>query len=164
MGDLPVDVFLQTFDSMISSGTRTLYNYLLFRGKLTGKLFRDRWRKAAGNVFEGVNLADAHAVKRAVSIPVICTGGFQTASFIEQALQESRCDGVTIARPLVANNDLVRQFAQGIDRPARPCTYCNRCLVNAVENPLGCYELSRFASHDEMIREIMTVFDRQPFQ
>ncbi len=164
VGDLPVDVFLKTFDSMISSGTRTLYNYLLFRGKLTGKLFRDRWRKAAGNVFEGVNLADAHAVKRAVSIPVICTGGFQTASFIRAALQEGRCDGVTIARPLVANNDLVKQFEQGIDRPARPCTYCNRCLVNAVENPMGCYDESRFPSREAMIQEILTVFEPAAFR
>jgi 2,4-dienoyl-CoA reductase (NADPH2) len=35
--------------------------------------------------------------------------------------------------------------------------------VNAVENPLGCYEESRFGSRDEMIHEIMTVFDKQPF-
>ncbi len=163
VGDLPVDVFLKTFDTMISSGTRTLYNYLLFRGKLTGKVIRDRWRKAAGKVFEGVNLDDAHAVKRAVGIPVIVTGGFQTASFIRAALEEGKCDGVTIARPLVANNDLVQQFAQGIDRPARPCTYCNRCLVNAVENPMGCYDESRFPSRDAMIQEILTVFEPAEF-
>jgi 2,4-dienoyl-CoA reductase-like NADH-dependent reductase (Old Yellow Enzyme family) len=163
VGDLPVDVFLQTGDAMISSGTRTLYNYLLFRGKLTGKLVRDRWRKAAGNVFEGVNLDDAHAVKQAVGIPVLVTGGFQTASFIRAALEQGRCDGVTIARPLVANNDLVKQFENGIDRPARPCTYCNRCLVNAVENPMGCYDESRFPSREAMIREILTVFEPQAF-
>ena len=55
-------------------------------------------------------------------------------------------------------------FANGKDRADRPCTYCNRCLVNAVENPLGCYEPARFASHDDMIREIMTVFTPPPFQ
>ena len=31
-------------------------------------------------------------------------------------------------------------FASGKDRADKPCTYCNRCLVNVVENPLGCYE------------------------
>src|SRR5689334_3827887 len=29
------------------------------------------------------------------------------------------------------------------DRADKPCTYCNKCLVNVVENPLGCYEESR---------------------
>lgn len=163
VGDLPVDVFLKTYDTMISSGSRTLFNYLLFRGKLTGKVFRDRWRKSAGSVFEGVNLDDAHAIKRAVRIPVICTGGFQTQSFIERALAEGRIDGVTIARPLVANNDLVQQWQGGADRPERPCTYCNRCLVNAVENPMGCYDESRYASRDEMVREILTVFEPPAF-
>jgi hypothetical protein len=33
-----------------------------------------------------------------------------------------------------------------------------------VENPLGCYEEARFASREEMIREIMTVFEPAPFQ
>jgi 2,4-dienoyl-CoA reductase (NADPH2) len=94
---------------------------------------------------------------------VICTGGFQTASVIRQAIDTHSCDAVSIARPLIANNDLVKQFAAGHDRAAKPCTYCNRCLVNAVENPLGCYEPARFDSRDEMVRQIMSVFDPPPF-
>ena len=70
---------------------------------------------------------------------------------------------MTIARPLIANNDLVKVFAGGGARAEKPCTYCNKCLVNAVENPLGCYEESRFASRDEMVRQIMSVFDPPPF-
>ena len=50
----------------------------------------------------------------------------------------------SIARPLVANNDLVEVFRRGQDRADRPCTYCNRCLANVIENPLGCYEESRY--------------------
>jgi 2,4-dienoyl-CoA reductase-like NADH-dependent reductase (Old Yellow Enzyme family) len=68
------------------------------------------------------------------------------------------------SRSLVANNDLVKQFAAGADRPAVPCTYCNKCLVNAVKNPLGCYEESRFASRDEMIAQIYSVFQPPEFQ
>ena len=37
----------------------------------------------------------------AVNIPVICTGGFQTASVIRQAIESGACDAVSIARPLV---------------------------------------------------------------
>ncbi|MEO6237083.1 MAG: NADH:flavin oxidoreductase [Vicinamibacterales bacterium] len=165
-GELPLDELRKTYDTLLSSGTLTLRNYLFFRGRMSGAAFKRRWDKARGpfSAIEGLNLADAQRIKQAVGIPVICTGGFQTASVIERALADGRCDAVSIARPLIANNNLVAMFAAGTARPARPCTYCNKCLVNAVENPLGCYELSRFASHDEMIREIMTVFDRQPFQ
>ena len=70
---------------------------------------------------------------------------------------------MTIARPLVANNDLVRQFAQGRDQPAVPCTYCNKCLVNVVENPLGCYDETRYRTREEMVAQIMSVFDPPPF-
>jgi len=60
---------------------------------------------------------------------------------------------------LVANNDLVKQFAAGHDRAAKPCTYCNKCAIHAISDPLGCYELSRYdGDYDRMIKEIMTVF------
>jgi 2,4-dienoyl-CoA reductase (NADPH2) len=126
-------------------------------------VFQNRWRKAAGDVREGLNLPDAHAIKQAVTIPVLCTGGFQTASRIRAAIEAGQCDAVSIARPLVANNDLVLQFRAGKDAPDKPCTYCNKCLVNVIENPLGCYEESRFASPDQMVREIMSVFEPAPF-
>jgi len=164
-GDLPVDELLKTYDSLIASGTHTLRNYLLFRGRFTSALFQRRWEEARGpyDKIEGLNLPDARRIKQAVPVPVLCTGGFQTGAVIEKALEEQWCDAVTIARPLIANNNLVRLFEQEIGRPERPCTYCNRCLVNAVENPLGCYEEKRFDSREEMIREIMTVFDPPPF-
>ena len=70
------------------------------------------------------------------NVPVICTGGFQTASVIVKALEAGDCDAVSAARPLVANNDLVEIFRSGRDQAEKPCTYCNKCLVNVVENPL----------------------------
>jgi 2,4-dienoyl-CoA reductase (NADPH2) len=100
-------------------------------------------------------------VKQAVSIPVLCTGSFQTASVISVAIERGDCDAVTIARPLVANPDLVRLFEQGHDAPPRPCTYCNRCLFNWVENPLGCYEEARFDSREAMVRQILSVYETE---
>ena len=88
-------------------------------------------------------------------MPVLCAGGFQTASVIAEAIESGDCDAVTIARPLLANPDLAELFAEGLDRPPKPCTYCNKCLVNFVENPLGCYDESRFDSREEMIAEII---------
>jgi 2,4-dienoyl-CoA reductase (NADPH2) len=162
-GDMPMDAYAKYYDAMISSGTRVLQNYLIFREGVGAKLFHATWIRARGDVIEGINLPDAEQIKRAVSIPVICTGGFQTASVIRGAIDSGKCDAVSIARPLVANNDLVQQFAAGADRPAVPCTYCNRCLLNVLENPLGCYDQTRFASPDEMTRQILSVYDPPPF-
>ena len=162
-GDLPLDDAVRTYDTVISSGLHTYRNYRIFRNRFLGPLFRRRWIATHGGEIEGRLLPEAQAIKQAVGIPVLCTGGFQTASVIRQALTENRCDAVTIARPLVANNDLVKMFAGGLDRPPKLCTYCNKCLVNVAENPLGCYEESRFDSREEMINEILSVFQPAPF-
>jgi 2,4-dienoyl-CoA reductase (NADPH2) len=166
-GDLPVDELQKTYDSLISSGALALRNYLLFRGRFTSAVFKERWESARGprDRIEGLNLPDARAIKQAVgAIPVLCTGGFQTAAIIESAIVRGDCDAVSIARPLIANNDLVQQFERGIGRPANPCTYCNKCLVNAPENPLGCYDETRFPSREAMVQEILSVYRPQTFQ
>ena len=162
--DLPVEDLAKSYDTMISSGERTFANFLLFNGA-SGQIARKAWNDAAGKPenIEGANLPAARRIKQAVTVPVICTGGFQTASFIRAALTRGDCDAVSAARSLVANNDLVQMFAQGLDAPPRPCTYCNKCLVNVVENPLGCYDETRFDTREAMINEIMSVFRPAPF-
>jgi 2,4-dienoyl-CoA reductase (NADPH2) len=164
--DLPLDVLSQTYETLISSGTNTLRNFLLFRNGITGEVFRHQWLEAGVPVdqIEGLTLGDSRAIKHNVSVPVICTGGFQTASVIRGAIGRGDCDAVSMARPLVANNDLVQQFAAGRDRAERPCTYCNKCLVHVVEHPIGCYEESRFDSREHMLAEIMSVFRPSAFQ
>jgi 2,4-dienoyl-CoA reductase-like NADH-dependent reductase (Old Yellow Enzyme family) len=164
--DLPVDVLAHTYEQLASSGTHTLRNFLFFRGDITGRIFKDQWLHAGvpADKIEGLNLPDARAIKQAVPVPVLCTGGFQTASVIRDAINRGDCDGVSMARTLVANNDLVRQFEAGRDRAERPCTYCNKCLVHVVEHPIGCYEQDRFESYDAMIAEIMSVFRPSAFQ
>ena len=159
-GDLPLPEFLRAYPLLFSSGSRTFLNYVLMQLPLAGTIFQRQWtRSLRKKRIEGANLRDAVAVKRAVTIPVICTGGFQTASVIRQAIGDGQCDAVSMARPLVANNDLMHWFAQGHDRAPKPCSYCNKCLVNAVVNPLGCYDQTRFASHEAMIEQIFSVFD-----
>ena len=162
--DFPVEDLATTYDLMISNGETTLRNFLLFNGA-SGQIARKAWNRAAGppDEIEGKNLPDARAIKQAVTVPVICTGGFQTASVISSAIERGDCDAVSAARTLIANNDLVEIFRRGQDRADKPCTYCNRCLVNVVENPLGCYDQSRYPSRDAMVAQIMSVFDPPPF-
>jgi len=164
--DLPVDVLSQVYEQLASSGTHTFRNLLLFRGAVTGPIFREQWLHAGvpADKIEGANLPDARKIKQAVTVPVLCTGGFQTASVIRNAITRGDCDAVSAARPLVANNDLVKQFLAGKDKPDKPCTYCNKCLVHVVEHPLGCYEESRFpGGREEMLAQVMSVFSPAPF-
>ena len=172
MGDMPVDEAERWYDIMLSSGVHTHRNYLFFRNRLLGKAFQWLWKRTQEppERIEGANLPHARAIRDAIhrthpEIPVICTGGFQTGSKIREAIASGGCDAVSIARPLVANNDLVRVFERGEEVPEeKRCTYCNRCLLNVLENPLGCYEPARFGGdHDAMIREVMTVFEPKPF-
>ena len=158
-GRFPTREVVKTYDTVLSSGTYTFRNYLIFRTWPFSAFFRWWWERPSRRLgIEGINLPGSRAVKEGVSIPVLCTGGFQTASVIAAAIGRGDCDAVTIARPLVANPDLVRLFEQGHDAPPRPCTYCNKCVFNFIESPLGCYEEARFDSTEEMVEQILSVF------
>jgi len=164
-GRFPPEEVVKTYDALLSSGRHTLRNYLIFRTWPLKRAFRWWWERPHKKLgIEGINLEASRAVKEAVSVPVLCTGGFQTASVIAGAIERSDCDGVTIARPLVANPDLVRHFERGLDQAPRPCTYCNRCLYRFVEDPLGCYEEARYDSREEMVREILSVYEGVSYQ
>jgi 2,4-dienoyl-CoA reductase-like NADH-dependent reductase (Old Yellow Enzyme family) len=155
---LPADV-TQTYDTLLSSGTRTARNYMLFRLPGTRSLSRWMWRRSLPAELEGLNLADAAEIRRQISIPVLCTGGFQTASTVRAAILDGACDGVSIGRPLMANVDLVKIWAAGKDAPDRPCSYCNRCLFHVIEDPLGCYDTDRFDGDQQaMLSQLMSFY------
>jgi 2,4-dienoyl-CoA reductase (NADPH2) len=157
-GPLPLDACERNYPVMLASGRHTWRNYLFFRYRWLRPLFLLLWNRTAPRRVEGANLPLAHALKKRLSIPVICTGGFQTASTIRDAIESGQCDGVSMARTLMANRDLPLRFAQGHDAAERPCSYCNQCLVNVLDHPLGCYDERRFTSHDEMITELMAFY------
>ena len=125
------------------------------------------------DAYQGVSLNDARKIRKALAEqtsalglgqppPVICTGGFQQASYIRKAISDGYCDAVSMARPLIANNDLPDIFKNGADLPKNPCTYCNKCLLHDVEDPLGCYNQDRFGSYQELLDTTMSVF-QPPF-
>src|SRR5262245_14075384 len=85
--DLDVDLLSHTYEQLASSGTNTFRNLLLFHNDLTAAIFRKQWLDAGvpKEQIEGVSLPDAHVIKQAVTVPVICTGGFRTAAVIGNA-------------------------------------------------------------------------------
>ncbi|MGB3078341.1 MAG: NADH:flavin oxidoreductase [Saprospiraceae bacterium] len=103
----------------------------------------------------GISADDAKIFKDATGLPVIANGGFQEKDLIEKTLQEGKADFVAMARPLLANVNLVKLFQQGLNTPEIPCTHCNRCPVRTATYPLGCYDITRFKSQDEMEEQIM---------
>ena len=148
----------------------------LFREHVSTQEFKKLLDKHQGTV-----LRDAQEIKQNLQeIPVITTGGFQQASYINAAIEGGYTDAVSMARTLVANNDLVNKFQTGMDIAEKPCTYCNNCLGAYLELPLGCYSLDRFyqrsiknstrKERDKAMQEaararteeVMTVFDPPP--
>jgi 2,4-dienoyl-CoA reductase-like NADH-dependent reductase (Old Yellow Enzyme family) len=164
-GGFPPDELNWWYGGMLSSGVRAFFpNYTLFHYKILRPIFLWLWnRTKKDHPVEGVSMEWCREIKKNVSIPVINTGGYQRGSLIRRGIEEGYFDGVAIARPLIANNDLPKVLASGKDLPDKPCSFCNRCLINAVANPLACYDLRRFSTHDEMVREAMTVFHPPPF-
>lgn len=106
------------------------------------------WRWA-----EAPNARYAAAFRAEVGLPVIANGGFGRAETIEAAL-DGQCDLVAMARPLLANPDLLAHFRRGSE-PTAPCTGCNQCCTRTAVLPLGCYERARFASQQEMEAQIL---------
>jgi 2,4-dienoyl-CoA reductase-like NADH-dependent reductase (Old Yellow Enzyme family) len=166
-GLLPTKDSRYSLAALFYEGTRVPFTFLLMQFALFRRINEWNWGrrmpfKRNGRLLpekiEGMNQHDAAKLKAASGLPVICVGGWQTASRIREALQEGHCDVVSIARGLLANPDLVQRFAQGQDAPERPCTYCNKCLVNALLQPLACWEESRFASREEMFEEAYRVY------
>ncbi len=163
-GGFAFDTITRNYDAMLSSGTRTLRNYFLFRYRLLRPIFYWVWfRQKWGKPVEGVGAEAARAIKKAVSIPVISTGGWQHASLISKHLDRGDFDAVSMVRALVANHDLLDHWRAGRDAPPLPCTHCNKCLLNAPKHPLGCYELSRFPSYQAMVDKICSVYRPTPF-
>lgn len=159
-GAFPIVAAGQNYEALLSKGSHTLRNYVAFRYLKT--LSVDVWERTtrhAGVPVEGINLDAARAIKASVRVPVICTGGFQRASFIRAAIESDGCDAVSMGRPLLANPDLPLLFQRGLDEAPRPCTFCNNCLARVVEAPLGCYEPSRYDSYDQMVEHVMSFFE-----
>ena len=184
-GDLPLRDAIRMYPHIMDAGIRTRFNFWVFRNPILGPLFRYWWNKRRGIPYEkisgGINLGFATKIKQAliqpaglpdgVKIPVLVTGGFQHARVIREAISSGKVDGVSIARPLIANRDLPKLFMSGMDwedasyipdenwpiENRNPCTYCNKCLFRDLNDLLGCYELSRFSSKEEMDRKIYEV-------
>jgi 2,4-dienoyl-CoA reductase-like NADH-dependent reductase (Old Yellow Enzyme family) len=164
-GGFPPDELNWWYGSMISSGVRGYFNYTMFHFRLLRPIFSFFWgRTKKDHPVEAVSSQYSKEIKKNVSVPIINTGGYQDGRVIRRVITEGYTDAVSIARPLIANRDLPQILASGRELPDKPCSFCNRCLVNAIVNPLGCYDVRRFdGDHDAMVAKILEVFHPSQF-
>ncbi len=163
-GGFPPDELNWWYGSMISSGVLGYFNYTMFHFRLLRPIFTFFWaRTKKDHPVEAVSSEYSREIKKNVSVPIINTGGYQDGRVIRRVISEGCTDAVSIARPLIANRDLPK-ILESTDLPDRPCSFCNRCLVNAIANPLGCYDVRRFdGDHDAMVAKILEVFHPSQF-
>jgi len=155
-GGFPFEAVLNTFNAyrFLSRKARlraTLFNIANLVPMGLGKKFLGRgWRFTPA-----ANLDFAAAIREVVSIPVIANGGFQDRDIIDGALTSNKCDMIAIARPLLANPDLLDQFDKGANRPSNPCSFCSLCCASTAIFPLGCYDQGRFETPERMMNQIL---------
>jgi 2,4-dienoyl-CoA reductase (NADPH2) len=199
-GYLPVDFAPRTYKTLIDSGTKTWGRYLVFRNRLLRQLARIGWERtirnklysnrfsflcgwqrprkgpdSAARLLEGINRAAAREIRINItdkSIPVLCTGAFQSLARIRDAIAVGDCDAVTMVRSLLANPDLPKRIlaaeaAGEVDyEPEEPCSLCNRCLLAAPEFAVGCLDDRRYekrygsmpARYDAMIKDLFALY------
>ncbi|MDE2436835.1 MAG: FAD-dependent oxidoreductase [Sphingomonadales bacterium] len=95
-------------------------------------------------------VANAAAIKAAVSIPVICPGRIEPED-ADRFIAEGKLDFVTMGRKLLADPHLPNKLAAGRPQDVRPCVYCYTCIsaifnsshIMCAVNPLTGFETER---------------------
>lgn len=79
-----------------------------------------------------------HAIKQAVSIPVMAANRINMPSDAERILQNGEADLIQMARPFLADSDWVNKARQGQDNAINTCIACNQaCLDHTFENKMA---------------------------
>ena len=110
----------------------------------------ERAMNRAFPVSEGFNLPHAEKFTAELEIPVICVGGFHTRPAMEAAINQGRCDAVSVARAMTADPYLYRHLQTG-ERDVPVCEYYNGCIARAVGQPLTCYSKKVRPLRDRML-------------
>jgi 2,4-dienoyl-CoA reductase-like NADH-dependent reductase (Old Yellow Enzyme family) len=102
---------------------------------------------------EGFNLAQAERFTAALTIPVICVGGFHTAGAMTAAISSRRCDAVSAAHAFIADPHLWRHVTDGPTVGMPVCGYHNGCIARFGGQPVDCYRAEVRAAKDLMLQQ-----------
>lgn len=84
------------------------------------------------------NVDAAIRIKNAVTIPVIVVGGIHTMGDINDIINRTDMDFVSMSRPFIVEPDIVGKFKAGT-RTESKCIKCNYCSIIHEALPLRCY-------------------------
>ncbi len=85
----------------------------------------------------------AEAFAQALHVPIICVGGIRSRAVAEDILQSTPIAMVSLARPLIRQPALPRDWQRGRNLTAQ-CASCNRCFVRlGLDDPLRCWNKTK---------------------
>lgn len=77
---------------------------------------------------EGWKVPAATMVKNAVSVPVVATGSIRHPDFVDQIINDGKCDMVGMGRGILAEREWVKKCAEGREDELRYCISCMNCF------------------------------------
>ena len=91
----------------------------------------------------------ARAIREAVEVPVIASNRINTVSLADAVIAAGDADFVSLARPFLADPEIVAKSRPAGSRPVNVCIACNQCIdnsifdrrVSCVVNPRAGFEL-----------------------
>jgi len=104
--------------------------------------------------------------KKELSIPLITTNRINNPQTAEEILASRQADMVSMARPFLADPNLVIKSEQGLENEINTCIACNQaCLDHVFErkratclvNPMACYETALISTPTQKVKKIAVV-------
>lgn len=91
----------------------------------------DAWYWAHPPIYmpENCNLEEVEAIKKYVTIPVVCAGRMDPRVGAE-AIKEGKIDAVGFARPFLADGAFITKLKEGKEEEIRPCICCHNGCFN----------------------------------
>ena len=83
---------------------------------------------------EGWKVPAATMVKNAVSVPVVATGSIRHPDFVDQIINDGKCDMVGMGRGILAEREWVKKCAEGREDELRYCISCMNCFNVNIDN------------------------------
>lgn len=100
--------------------------------ELSGNI-HGKGEKEKGNTYEGYTIENegyfinfAKVVAEEVKAPVITVGGIKTVDALDAAVRETEIEYFALARPLLTEPELVKEWEEGRRTPVR-CIRCSKC-------------------------------------
>ena len=70
-------------------------------------------------------------LKKHIDTPIILVGGHRSIEMMNELIEKTHIDALSLSRPLISEPDLPNRWQNGDIRPSR-CISCNKCYI-----PLG---------------------------